>query len=249
MEPMSKLILVTGGSRGIGAASARHCARLGFSVVVNYRSDSTAALRVCSDIEAEGGCAVAIGADVSSDAGVAKLFESIDGLDLPLHGLVNNAGIVEPVMPFTDYSEARLRRTFDTNLLGPFLCAREAVKRMLAQNSGGAIVNVSSAAARLGSPNEFIDYAASKGALDTFTLGLAKEFGPHGIRVNAVRPGLINTSIHARAGDPERVERFVPQVPMRRAGEPEEVAETIAWLLTDAASYITGALLDVAGGR
>ena len=246
---MQELVVITGAGRGIGAATALRIAAAGYAVCVNYRSDRNAAQALCRRVTEAGGEAFPSQADLSSEAGVLRLFADVDAQGRDLTGLVNNAGVVEPVMPFIAYTEARLRRTFDTNLLGPFLCAREAIKRMLAHGRGGAIVNVSSAASRLGSPHEFIDYAASKGALDTMTLGLAKEYAAQGVRVNAVRPGLINTTIHAAAGAPDRVRRLLPTVPMQRAGEAEEVAETIAWLLSGAASYVTGALLDVAGGR
>lgn len=246
---MDKLVLVTGGSRGIGAAVARLLAARGWMLAVNYRSDASAAAAVRADIEAAGGRAVLCPGDVASEDGIEAIFAAIDACGVPLTALVNNAGVSGRVMPFVDYSAERMRRTFDTNVLGAFLCAREALRRMLAHGQGGAIVNLSSAAARLGSAHEFIDYAASKGAIDTFTLGLAREYGAHGIRVNAVRPGLIRTEIHASAGAPDRVERLGAQVPLARAGAAEEVAETVAWLLSDAASYVSGALLDVSGGR
>ncbi|MGE0483343.1 MAG: SDR family oxidoreductase [Gammaproteobacteria bacterium] len=246
---MDKLLLVTGASRGIGAAIARAAAGQGYAVALNYRRDAAAATTLAAAIEVAGGRAVPCPGDVASEAGVEAIFDAVDACGLPLVGLVNNAGITGRVMPFVEYTAERLRATFDTNVLGAFLCAREAVRRMLAHGAGGSIVNVSSAAARLGSPHEFIDYAASKGAIDTFTLGLAKEFGARGIRVNAVRPGIIRTDIHASAGAPDRVERLGPQVPLGRAGEAEEVARTVLWLLSDEASYVNGALVDVAGGR
>ncbi|MCB1747146.1 MAG: SDR family oxidoreductase [Gammaproteobacteria bacterium] len=246
---MDRLVLVTGAGRGIGAAVALAAAARGYVVGVNYRRDRAAAEAVCAAIAAAGGHAVPCPGDVASEAGVAAVYAALDACGVPLRALVNNAGVTGRVMPFVEYTAERLRTTFDTNLLGAFLCAREAVKRMLANDAGGAIVNVSSAAARLGSPHEFIDYAASKGAIDTFTLGLAREYGERGIRVNAVRPGIIRTSIHASAGAVDRVERLGPQVPLGRAGEVDEVARTILWLLSDEASYVTGALVDVAGGR
>lgn len=246
---MRSVIVVTGASRGIGRATARCLAAADVCVVANYCHNKTAAESLCEEIIAARGHAVAAPADLRDEAGVVALFEQVDALGLPLTGLVNNAGISGQIMPFTEYTEARIQQTLAINVLGPMLIAREAIKRMLQRGEGGAIVNVSSAAARIGSPNEFIDYAASKAALDTMTLGLAKEFGARGIRVNAVRPGIIRTEIHAAAGAPDRVERMGPQVPLARAGEAEEVATTIAWLLSDAASYVTGALLDVAGGR
>jgi len=246
---MQQLVLITGASRGIGAATATLAAEQGYAVGINYRSDADAAADVARAVEAAGARALLLPGDVSTEAGVAAVFEDVDASGLELAALVNNAGVVGQVAPFTDYTTERLRRTFEVNVLGAFLCAREAVRRMLLQHAGGTIVNVSSAAARLGSPHEFIDYAASKGAIDTMTLGLAREVGERGIRVNAVRPGLIDTTIHASAGAPDRVERMAPGIPMQRAGTVSEVANTIMWLLSDGASYVNGALLDVAGGR
>ena len=246
---MQQLVLITGASRGIGAATATLAAEQGYAVGINYRSDTDAAADVARAVEAAGARALLLPGDVSTEAGVAAVFEDVDASGLELAALVNNAGVVGRVAPFTEYTTERLRRTFEVNVLGAFLCAREAVSRMLRQHAGGAIVNVSSAAARLGSPHEFIDYAASKGAIDTMTLGLAREVGERGIRVNAVRPGLIDTTIHASAGAPDRVERMAPGIPMQRAGTVSEVASTIMWLLSDGASYVNGALLDVAGGR
>lgn len=246
---MKKLILITGAGRGIGAATATLAARAGYDVAINFVHDEASASAVCAKVEALGAQAVLIQGDVSTAEGVQEIFAGVDASGIPLRALVNNAGVVGQIMPFTEYTEERLRRTFDVNVLGAFLCAREAIKRMLAHGESGAIVNVSSAAARLGSPHEFVDYAASKGAIDTLTLGLAKEFGEAGIRVNAVRPGIIRTEIHAAAGDAGRIDRFAKMVPLQRAGEAEEAARTILWLLSDDASYVTGALLDVAGGR
>ncbi|MEQ8232912.1 MAG: SDR family oxidoreductase [Gammaproteobacteria bacterium] len=246
---MEQLVLITGASRGIGAATALLAAEQGYAVGINYRSDAEAAADVARAVEAAGAEALLLPGDIASEAGIGAIFEAVDASGLALTGLVNNAGVVGRVDAFTAYDSARLRRTFEVNVLGAFLCAREAVRRMLAQHAGGAIVNVSSAAARLGSPGEFIDYAASKGAIDTLTLGLAKELGDKGIRVNAVRPGLIDTTIHASAGAPDRLERLAPGVPMQRAGSVAEVARAIMWLLSDDASYVTGSLLDVAGGR
>ncbi|MGB1884843.1 MAG: SDR family oxidoreductase [Gammaproteobacteria bacterium] len=242
-----KVLLVTGGSRGIGAAVVRLAAMRGFRVILSYVKDDHAA-RALRD-EVPGNAVKIVKGDVADAAGVARIFDAVDDVKLPLTGLVNNAGIVGQIAPFTEYTRERLQRTFNVNILGAFECAQQAVTRMLSHSQGGAIVNVSSAAARIGSPNEFIDYAASKGAIDTLTLGLAKEYGPKGIRVNAVRPGIIDTSIHAAAGDAGRVARLSEQVPLRRAGEPEEVADTIMWLLSEQSTYVTGALLDVAGGR
>jgi NAD(P)-dependent dehydrogenase (short-subunit alcohol dehydrogenase family) len=246
---MEKLILISGASRGIGAATALLAAERGYAVAVNYVNDDNAARTVCAAVEARGARAFRLKADVATAAGVSSLFDGIDQIDVPLSAFVNNAGVVGHVMPFTEYSDERLQRTFDVNVIGAFRCVREAIKRMLKHAEGGAIVNVSSAAARIGSPFEFIDYAASKGAMDTLTIGLAKEFGGQGIRVNAVRPGIIRTDIHAAAGAPDRVARIAPQVPLARVGETQEVAQTILWLLSEEASYVTGALLDVAGGR
>jgi NAD(P)-dependent dehydrogenase (short-subunit alcohol dehydrogenase family) len=253
---MSGFLLITGASRGIGAACARLAATRGYTVGVNFVTDRAAAERVCADVRAAGAEAVLLQADVAQEDDVLAMFASIDALGVPLRGLVNNAGVVGTIGPFTSYTRARLERTFATNVLGAFLVAREALKRMARivdgvddGAGGGAIVNVSSAAARIGSPNEFIDYAASKGAIDALTLGLAKEFGTQGVRVNAVRPGIIDTEIHASAGAPDRVARFAAAVPLARAGSADEVARTILWLLSDEASYVTGALLDVAGGR
>ena len=248
---MNPCMLVTGASRGIGAATALLGAARGYTVAVNYVADQAAALGVCARIEAGGGEAFAVQADVANEAEVLAMFEALDARALALTALVNNAGVVGLIGPFVEYSAARLKRTFDVNVYGAFLVAREALKRMsiVHGGTGGAIVNLSSAAARIGSPNEFIDYAASKGAIDSMTLGLSKEFAAHGVRVNAVRPGLIDTEIHASAGAPDRVQRFTPMIPMQRAGQVEEVAHAILWLLSDEASYITGTFLDVSGGR
>ena len=249
--PDPGLMLVTGASRGIGAATALAAAASGYYVGVNYVRDAAAAQAVCAAIEAAGGRALALAADVADEQAVEAMFARIDLVGVPLTGLVNNAGVVGRIGPFSEYSVERMRRTFDSNILGSFLCARAAVRRMAYSHggAGGAIVNLSSAAARIGSPNEFIDYAASKGAIDSFTLGLAKEYAGQGIRVNAVRPGIIDTEIHAAAGAPDRVAQFAPLVPMQRAGTADEVARAILWLLSPAASYTTGALLDVTGGR
>jgi NAD(P)-dependent dehydrogenase (short-subunit alcohol dehydrogenase family) len=244
-------VIITGGSRGIGAACAVRAARAGYAVVASYRDDAHAAAAVVSAIEREGGRALALRADVAEASDVAQLFDAADRAFGPLTALVNNAGITAPSSRVDEMDVARLTRMFATNVIGSFLCAREAVRRMSTRHGGpgGAIVNLSSAAARLGSPGEYVDYAASKGAIDTFTLGLAKEVAAEGIRVNAVRPGLIHTDIHAAAGQPGRVERLQSTVPMQRGGTADEVAAAVLWLLSAEASYVTGTLLDVAGGR
>lgn len=244
-------VIITGGSRGIGAACAVRAARAGYAVVASYRDDAHAAAAVVSAIEREGGRALALRADVAVATDVAQLFDAADRAFGQLTALVNNAGITAPPSRVDEMDVARLTRMFATNVIGSFLCAREAVRRMSTRHGGpgGAIVNLSSAAARLGSPGEYVDYAASKGAIDTFTLGLAKEVAAEGIRVNAVRPGLIHTDIHAAAGQPGRVERLQSTVPMQRGGTADEVAAAVLWLLSAEASYVTGTLLDVAGGR
>ncbi|MGH6626827.1 MAG: SDR family oxidoreductase [Burkholderiaceae bacterium] len=248
---MNKVILITGASRGIGAATALLAARRGYAVAVNYSAHSLAADEVVRQIRAGGGMAITVQADVTHEDQVLAMFDKIDAKLGRLTALVNNAGVVDQPARVDDMSLQRLRRMFDTNLLGPFLCAREAVKRISKRygGAGGAIVNVSSAAARLGSPGQYVDYAASKGAIDTFTLGLAREVAAEGIRVNAVRPGIIDTEIHASGGLPERARQMAPQVPMQRAGTPAEVAQAIVWLLGDEASYTTSAIVDVTGGR
>ena len=248
---MQPVALITGGSRGIGAATAILAARQGYSVVVNYTANAAAADAVVQAIVADGGTALALQADVADEARILAMFERIDRELGPLRALVNNAGIVDVAARVDAMDATRLRRMFDTNLLGSFFCAREAVRRMSTRHGGGggAIVNVSSVAARLGGPGQYVDYAASKGAIDTFTIGLAREVANEGIRVNAVRPGIIETEIHASGGQPDRARQMAPQVPMQRAGSAEEVAKAIVWLLTDDASYTTGAIIDVAGGR
>lgn len=244
-------MIVTGASRGIGAATARLAAERGYAVCVNYVRSEAAAAGLVDEITGKGGQAVSIQADVASEDQVVRLFEQVDKTLGPVTALVNNAGILETQTRVEHMDAARLQRVFAANVYGSFLCAREAVRRMSTRHggSGGAIVNMSSAASRLGSPNEYVDYAAAKGAVDTFTIGLAKEVAGDGIRVNAVRPGVIYTDIHASSGEPERVERVKSGVPMQRGGYPEEVARAVLWLLSDEASYSTGAFLDVAGGR
>ena len=248
---MNKVMIVTGGSRGIGAATARLAAIEGYAVCISYLSNKPAADAVVQDIVKAGSKAIAVAADVAIEADVLRLFERVDAELGRVTALVNNAGILERHMRVEEMDAGRLSRVFAANVIGSFLCAREAVKRMSARHGGpgGAIVNLSSAASRLGSPNEYVDYAASKGAIDTFTIGLAKEVAAEGIRVNAVRPGVIYTDIHADGGEPGRVDRVKSAVPMLRGGQPEEVAKAILWLLSDEASYSTGSILDVTGGR
>ncbi|AGU52168.1 putative dehydrogenase/reductase [Variovorax paradoxus B4] len=248
---MDQVLLITGGGRGIGAATALLAAQRGYAVAVNYASNSLAADEVVRAIRAGGGTAMAVQADVGDEAQVLAMFEKVDARLGRLTALVNNAGVVDVQARVDEMSVARLERMFRINVIGSFICAREAVRRMSTRHSGsgGAIVNVSSAAARLGSPGQYVDYAASKGAIDTFTIGLAKEVAAEGIRVNAVRPGLIDTEIHASGGMPDRAFELAPTVPMQRTGSAEEIAGAILWLLSAEASYTTMALLDVAGGR
>ena len=248
---MDNVLIVTGSSRGIGAATAQLAAQRGYAVCINYRQNQTAAHRVVEAIEQQGGRAIALAADISQEAEVVQLFATVDQQLGPVTALVNNAGILEQQRRVDEMDAARLNRIFAANVTGSFLCAREAVKRMSLNygGRGGAIVNVSSIAACSGSPGEYVDYAASKGAIDAMTIGLSKEVAAEGIRINAVRPGFIYTDIHASGGEPNRVERIKHGVPMQRGGHPEEVAQAILWLLSNEASYTTGTFIDIAGGR
>ena len=248
---MDKIALITGASRGIGAATALLAARQGWAVAVNYQGNQAAADAVVQQIRAAGGTALAVQADVADEAQVLAMFATIDAQLGRITALVNNAGVVDTTQRVDEMSVTRLRRMFDVNVIGSFVCAREAVRRMSTKHGGkgGSIVNVSSAAARLGAAHQYVDYAAAKGAIDTFTVGLAREVAAEGIRVNAVRPGLIETDIHASGGLPDRVRDLAHQVPMQRGGTAEEVAEAIVWLMSDASPYTTMSLLDVSGGR
>ncbi|WP_137918307.1 SDR family oxidoreductase [Hydrogenophaga sp. 2FB] len=248
---MDKVLLVTGGGRGIGAATVQLAAQQGWAVAVNYAANSLAADEVVRAIRADGGTAMSVQADVADETQVLAMFKKIDAKLGRLNGLVNNAGVVDVTARVDEMSVARWRRMFDINVIGSMLCAREAVRRMSTKHGGegGSIVNLSSAAARLGAAGQYVDYAAAKGAIDAFTIGLAREVGGEGIRVNAVRPGLIETEIHASGGLPNRVNDLKHQVPMQRGGSADEVAQAIVWLLSDAASYTTMSLMDVSGGR
>ena len=248
---MSEVLLITGGSRGIGAATALLAARAGYAVAVNYAANSMAADEVVRQIRASGGSAITVQADVAIESDVLAMFKKVDAKLGRLTALVNNAGVVDMTSRVDAMGVARLQRMFSINVFGSFMCAREAVRRMSTryEGDGGCIVNVSSAAARLGAPGQYVDYASAKGAIDTFTIGLAKEVAGEGIRVNAVRPGIIETEIHASGGLPDRVRDLAPQVPMQRAGTAAEVAEAIMWLISEKSAYTTGSIIDVAGGR
>jgi len=245
------VVLITGASRGIGAACALRCAEAGWDVAVNYTRDAAAAEAVAAQVRAAGRRALVLQADVAVEAEVLAMFATLDREFGALAGLVNNAGVVDVAARVDEMYEARLQRMFAINVFGSFYCAREALRRMSTKHGGrgGAIVNMSSAAARLGGPGQYVDYAAAKGAIDTFTLGLAREVAAEGVRVNAVRPGIIETEIHASGGQPDRAQRLAPLVPMQRAGSADEVARAVVWLLSDEASYATGTFIDVSGGR
>ena len=249
----SGTVLVTGGGRGIGAATSLRCAERGWAVAVNYAHDAAAAETIVATIRSSGGQAIAVKCDVAIDAQVTAMFARVDAELPPLLGLVNNAGVVDRGARVDEMTPERLQRMFAINVFGSFYCAREAVWRMStksdASRRGGAIVNVSSAAAKLGAGGQYVDYAAAKGAIETFTIGLAKEVANEGIRVNAVRPGIIETDIHASGGTPDRARQMAPLVPMQRAGSADEVAAAIVWLLSDASSYTTGSIVEVTGGR
>lgn len=248
---MTKIALITGASRGIGAATAKVLAQQGYDICVNYKSNVKAADQLIAEITTIGIRAIAVQADISQEADVERLFNTLDQQLGPITALVNNAGILRPQSRVEDLTAERINQLLTTNVTGYFLCCREAIKRMSTKHGGqgGSIVNVSSVAARTGSPHEYIDYAATKGAIDTLTTGLSIEVADEGIRVNGVRPGFIYTDMHTDGGEPGRVDRLSPVIPMKRGGQPEEVAEAIAWLLSDAASYSTGSFIDLAGGK
>ncbi|MCP3433895.1 SDR family oxidoreductase [Stutzerimonas stutzeri] len=248
---MSRVMLITGASRGIGAATARLAAHQGYALCLNYHQREDAVKQVLEQVHAAGASAITVKADVADESQVLQMFEVIDREFGPLDVLVNNAGMLEQQMRLEQMDAARWTRVLGANVIGSFLCSREAIKRMSTQHGGqgGSIINLSSIAARLGAPGEYIDYAAAKGAIDSMTVGLAREVAGEGIRVNAVRPGVIHTEIHASGGEPDRIERVKSSVPMGRGGQAEEVAEAILWLASEHASYTTGALLDVSGGR
>jgi NAD(P)-dependent dehydrogenase (short-subunit alcohol dehydrogenase family) len=248
---LDQVLLITGGSRGIGATTALLAAQRGYAVAVNYTANSLAADEVVRQIRAGGGTALTVQADVADEAQVLAMFEKVDAKLGRLTALVNNAGVVDVAQRVDEQSLARWRRMFEINVFGSLLCAREAVRRMSTRHggTGGAIVNVSSVAATLGAADQYVDYAAAKGAIDVFTLGLAREVAAEGVRVNAVRPGVIDTEIHASGGQPGRAQRLAPQIPLQRPGTAQEIANAIVWLLSDQASYATGSILDVTGGR
>jgi NAD(P)-dependent dehydrogenase (short-subunit alcohol dehydrogenase family) len=248
---MKPITLITGASRGIGAATARWCVSQGHAVVLNYRSDEAAAMALQKELLQRGGAVLVVQADVALEADVQRLFDTVDDALGRLSYLINNAGVVDAQTRVEEITLEQWQRMFSVNVLGSFLCAREAIRRMSTKHGGrgGAIVNVSSTASRLGAPGRYVHYAASKGAIDSFTQGLAQEVAAEGIRVNAVRPGIIDTDIHASGGQPDRARTASSQIPMQRAGSADEVARAIGWLLSDAASYTTGAILDVSGGR
>ena len=248
---MKKIILITGGSRGIGAAIALRAADADYAVCISYLNNQAAADALVTSINNKGGTAIAVRSDVAVDADVVRLFKQVDASLGPVTALVNNAGILEQQSRVDEMSAERIARIFATNVMGSFSCAREAIRRMSTRHggSGGGIVNMSSRAAKLGAAGEYVDYAASKAAIDTFTIGLAKEVAAEGIRVNAVSPGLIYTDIHASGGEPGRVDRLQDSVPMKRGGSADEVARAVTWLLSDDASYVTGTNVDVSGGR
>jgi NAD(P)-dependent dehydrogenase (short-subunit alcohol dehydrogenase family) len=248
---LNKVLLITGGSRGIGAATALLASKEGYAVAVNYRANSLAADEVVRQIQANGGKAMAVQGDVANEADIMAMFETVDLKFGPLSALVNNAGVVDAASRVDAMSGERLKRMFDINVIGSMICAREAVRRMSTKHGGkgGAIVNVSSIAASLGAAGQYVDYAASKGAIDTFTVGLGRELAAEGIRVNAVRPGVIDTEIHASGGQPDRARTLASMLPMQRPGTAQEVAQAIVWLLSEQASYTTSSLLDISGGR
>ncbi|MFS2156919.1 SDR family oxidoreductase [Pseudomonas sp. Pseusp122] len=248
---MEKVLLITGGSRGIGAATALLAARQGYKIAINYLSDHQAAEHICAQVRDLGAQAITVQADASNEDEIIRLFARVDAELGPVTALVNNAGTVAQSSRLEDMSEFRMLKIMTCNVIGPMLCSKHALLRMLPRHGGqgGSIVNVSSVAARLGSPGEYVDYAASKGALDTFTIGLSRELAGEGVRVNAVRPGYIFTDFHALSGDPSRVSKLEPGIPMQRGGTAEEVAEAIVWLLSDKASYATGTFIDLGGGR
>ena len=248
---MTSIVLITGGSRGIGAATALRAASQGYAVAVNYTRNADAANAVVQQITAGGGTAIALQADVADESQVLEMYRQIDSRLGPLTALVNNAGVIDVAARVDEMDVRRLRRMFDINLLGSFVCAREALLRMSTRHGGkgGSIVNVSSVAARLGGPGQYVDYSASKGAIDTFTIGLAKEVATENVRVNAVRPGIIETDIHASGGLPDRAREMATMVPMQRSGSAQEVANAIVWLMSPEASYVTGTIVDVSGGR